>query len=178
MRRESVCQKRRLTVDNQFCQKRIAKIWQTPLCAKKVEVVGISPVHSMIPASIRRQRECGAASHAKNVHVTFRGMKGSPPSLLALPCKEQIMITKQPACAGCFIYLTQKSSPSGNYAVVSSVSLVVTAFVVSAGIGASACVAVVFLRPFLGGSLTSAINSIMHMGEASPRRNPTLTIRV
>ena len=162
----------------QFCQKRKARIWQTLLCAKKVEVVAISPVHSMIPASIRRRRECGAASHARNVHATFRGMKRSPRSLLALPCKEHIMITKQPACAGCFIYLTQKSGPFGNYAVVSSVSLVGPGFVVSAGIGASACVADVFLRPFLGGSLASAINSIMHIGEASPRRNPTLTIRV
>jgi hypothetical protein len=150
----------------------MAGIWQTPPCVKKAGGSAISLVNSMIPVSTRRQRECGVASPARNVHVTFRETKIKPRSLFAGKATNRSQ-KKQPARAGCF---SDTKSGLRSYAVFSSVPLAVVDGVASVwGVGGLAG----FLRrPFVGGALASVTSSIMHMGDASPRRNPTLTIRV
>lgn len=178
MRRQSICQKRRLTVDQQLSRKGRARVWKTLSCARKVEGSVISPVNSMIPASTRQRRGCGVALRAKNVPAISSGRKRSPTDLLSFPSLEAASYDKkQPANAGCFLSRACLGWGGGIYAPVSSASLAVSAFSrvvvpdVSAGI-------VALGRAFLGALPASVTNSIRHMGEPSPRRKPTLTRRV
>jgi hypothetical protein len=178
MRRQSKCQKRRLTADNQLSQRGMAELWQTPQCAKKVGVFAILPVSCMILASIRRQKPCGVVSRADNVRATFREMKKNRLSFLAVEVRNDSSEKNNPPARVVFFFQRITSQALRYF---SSVSLVLTSAGGAFSAGAGAAVGATLLgRPFLGAGelLASVTNSIMHMGDASPRRNPTLTMRV